>query len=179
MTATSSDTTSGIPTAGYVFSLSSPGTGWTPTGSGASRTYSFAGTAVPGTVTITVTDNAGLSSATTVALTPDGAGPAASAPGYPGTKAAAGTGIGRRRRGDGQRVRSGIDSARLRKRHAHGQRHHGHLWRIHRSDRWRGCRDSFVRLDPATVGANKCYQFELVVTDNVGNSTTTACVAEC
>jgi hypothetical protein len=65
VTMTTSDTTSGI--TGYVFP--NLGTGWTSTGTGNERTYTFGSTAVStGVQTITVTNNAGLTSSATFTL---------------------------------------------------------------------------------------------------------------
>ncbi len=88
LTASSSDAHTGI--AGYVFPPL--GSGWTPSGSGATRTYAFSsGAATPGPQTVTATNGAGTSSATaTFTVSADGTAPVGGALTVNGTGATVG-----------------------------------------------------------------------------------------
>jgi hypothetical protein len=173
ITATASDATSGL--ASYSFPTAP--TGWTESGSGAARTYSYtaaAGSPTAGTQTITATDNATLTASTTLTLTADNAGPSGGS-----VDAASLVGTGARYSNalslsvafaKGSDPGSGVASTGALLQRAQGTLSAG------------ACTGygSFATIatDPSsplanTVPANNaCYQYRYVVADNVGNSTT-------
>jgi hypothetical protein len=168
LTATTTDTTSGI--ANYAFPTTL-GAGWTTSVTGTARTYTFTATAAsPGAQTVTVTNNAGSSAATNFTVTIDALDPTASVPSYPLAQAAAGTvtvTIGAVEDNESGLATTQLvyESARLT-----GGTNCG----TYTVQTGTGVAVTGSSTHAATVATNTCYRFELVVTDNVGNKTTTA-----
>ncbi len=172
VTATTSDTASGIATYSFPTTL---GTGWTTTSpSVSSRKYAFVNTAAsPGAQTISVTNNAGTtSSVVTITVVGDITGPVMSPPTYtsPQTTGPVAVTIGAITDAD-----SGVNASSIT------------LERAQASLTGTTCGTTYSAFTGTTfsvsasstysdtsVVAKHCYQYLLVATDNLGNSTTTA-----
>jgi hypothetical protein len=169
LTATTTDTASGIAT--YVFPAM--GTGWstaTPTSVNV-RTYSRTAAAIAtGTQTLTVTNNAGQTASTSFALVPDSTAPTASTPSYPLTKT--GTGTVPVTIGTIADSGSGIATAQLLY-ESTAMNIFGTCGATYALQSGSGVAVTASTIVNASVTTRNCYQFELVVTDNVGIITTT------
>ncbi|MDQ1547675.1 MAG: hypothetical protein QOH69_2579 [Actinomycetota bacterium] len=170
LTVTSSDTTSGIPAASYVFPTF--GTGWNPlTGTGNTRNYSFtAAASSAGLQTLTVSNNATSSAATNFTLTVDSVDPTASTPTYAATKTGSGTvavTIGAI-----ADTGSGILSAQL-VYESTAMNFLGNCGGTYTQQASAGIAVTSSSTANPSVTTRNCYQFELVVTDRVGNTVTT------
>ncbi len=163
--ATSVDPTSGIAT----YSFPTLGTNWTMTGSGATRTYGWTSTpSGSGNETVTVTNNAGLSSSAFFMVIPDSTGPTAGSISYlNGTQATTSTPI---TFVSGTDAGSGIATTSILRRTA---------TLIGTTCGTYGQYTSIIANATAspytdsTLSVNRCYQYELTQTDAVGNATTT------
>ena len=168
VTATASDSSSGIASYSFPTSL---GTGWTTTSpSTSSRKYAFVtGAASPGTQSISVTNNAGSTSVpVNIIVAPDITAPVASAPTYAATITAGPASI---TIGAVTDSGSGVNTIELQ--------------RSISPETGTTCTGfgGFTNLAPVTasstysdtgVAKKNCYQYQLVMTDNLGNQATTA-----
>jgi hypothetical protein len=168
VTATSTDSTSGV-------NLTFPttlGTNWTTSGtaSATSRTYTYTGTpTASGVETVTATNNAGAASSATFNLAPDAAGPVGASISYlNGTQASTNVSV---TFGSGTDTGSGIASTVISRRTAtvNGNGTCGTF-----TGAWTTASTnpagSPVSITVPTV--NRCYEFEITVTDNLNNTTT-------
>jgi hypothetical protein len=165
LTVTSSDTSSGIPTTGYSFPTL--GGGWNlPTGSGSSRTYTSTTTAsAAGPETVTVTNNATGSAASTFTLTIDSTAPTATLDNFDGLQTSTAISVPFTAADSGSSIKSIV----LKRGSSTYNRTAGTC----------GAITTFptTHTNPANpysdTGATRtCYQYQLVVTDNVNNVTT-------
>lgn len=166
VTVTTTDTASGI--ASYAFPTF--GTNWTSTGTGAARTYSWTATpAGSGTESVTVTNNAGLSSTASFTLTPDTTAPTGgSISSINGSQTSHTTPI---TFASGTDAGSGIGSVVILASTATYSTVFGTCGT-------QSAYNTTVATNPSsspysdTALAKGCYMFELQVTDNVGNVST-------
>jgi hypothetical protein len=166
VTVSTTDPTSGIAT----WAFPTFGTNWTTSGSGAARTYSWSATpAGSGTETVTITNNAGLSSSATFTLTPDSTAPTGgSISSVDGTQTSHTTPI---TFSEGTDSGSGIGSVVI----LESKATYSTLFRTCGTQ---GAYNTTVVTNPTaspypdTALSRGCYMFELQVTDNVGNVST-------
>jgi hypothetical protein len=166
LTATTSDTSSGVAT----YTFPTLGTGWSFTQSGKTATYTFTtAAATSGSQTLTVVNNASTGAATNFTLTIDATAPTATAPTYTvGTQASTSIPVAFTAPTDSG---SGIASVKL-------EREQATLGTGTNPTCGNYAAFTIQSTNPTSpftdTGVSKrCYQYELVVTDNVGNITTT------